>query len=150
MSDKLNPEQRHYCMSRVKSADTRPEILVRKYLHSKGFRYSLHKKSLPGCPDIVLKRYHTVIFVNGCFWHVHPGCKYSVIPATNRTFWIEKFEKNKERDARNISLLEELGWHVIIVWECELKKDVRENNLRKVEKIIRYAGICPLPPKIEQ
>lgn len=154
MSDKMNPEQRHYCMSKVRSADTKPEMIVRRFLHSKGFRYSLHRNSLPGCPDIVLRKYHCVIFVNGCFWHGHPGCRYAVIPQTNSEFWKEKFTRNKERDAHNIALLENLGWITITVWECELKKNTREatlNNLAtKLQLLIEPDRICHITGRIRR
>jgi len=108
-------------MSRIRSKNTKPEILVRKWLHKQGFRFRLHQKDLPGKPDIVLPKYRTVIFVHGCFWHRHPGCKKTTTPSTNTEFWEEKFRKNVDRDVRNRETLEALGWKVIVVWECEVK-----------------------------
>lgn len=137
MADKMTEEQRHYCMSRIRSVDTRPEMVVRKFLHASGFRYSLHRKDLPGSPDIVLKKYHTVIFINGCFWHGHPLCRYATVPKTNSDFWTEKIRCNKERDANNIESLERLGWHAIVVWECELKPRCRAARLELLETQLR-------------
>lgn len=115
-------EQRHRNMSAVKSKDTKPEILVRKGLHAAGYRFRLHVKDLPGNPDIVLPKYKIVIFVNGCFWHRHHGCKYASTPASNADFWKAKFEANIARDKRNYTQLEKLGWKVIVIWECEIRQ----------------------------
>lgn len=109
-------------MSRIRNKNTKPEELVRKDLFTRGLRYRKNVKSLPGCPDIVLSRYNVVVFVNGCFWHVHEGCKYFKWPQNNKEFWETKLSGNKKRDAKNISELEQLGWKAIVVWECELKK----------------------------
>ena len=117
----MTPQQRHRCMSHIRSKDTKPEQLVRQALWHKGFRYKLHVKDLPGKPDIVLPKYKTAIFVNGCFWHGHKGCKDFVIPKSNTAFWLEKIGKNKERDARDETALKSAGWKVITIWECELK-----------------------------
>ena len=119
--DKLTPEQRSAVMSAVKNKNTTPEIKVRKALHAMGYRFRLNQKNLPGKPDIVLAKYRLCIFVHGCFWHQHPGCKRSTIPTTNREFWIRKFNKNKERDYAAQTQLENLGWRPTIVWECETK-----------------------------
>lgn len=108
-------------MAQVKSEDTTPEKIVRSALHRMGFRFRLHKKDLPGKPDIVLPKFKTVIFVNGCFWHRHPGCKRATMPASNTEYWEKKFSKTIERDAKTKQLLENLGWQVFVVWECELK-----------------------------
>lgn len=116
-------------MSKIKGKDTKPEILVRKYLFSKGFRYRVNDKRYPGHPDIVLPKYKTVIFINGCFWHVHEGCKHFVWPESNELFWKKKLLSNVERDRKNYDKLTALGWKVIIVWECELHKDRAENRL---------------------
>lgn len=121
--DKLTPEKRSWTMSRIPSNDTKPELAVRSFLFRQGFRFRLHVKNLPGRPDIVLPKYRTVIEVRGCFWHRHPGCKIATMPASNVDFWQEKFRKNVERDAVNAAKLEKLGWNLIVVWECELKKD---------------------------
>lgn len=133
----MTRDQRHYCMSRIRGKDTRPEMVVRRYLHAQGFRYSIHVRRLPGCPDIVLRKYHTVIFVNGCFWHGHPGCGKFRMPSSNVEFWQEKIRRNKERDAQEVAALEELGWKVIVVWECGLSKTVREDTLRNLADEIR-------------
>jgi len=108
-------------MASVGGKNTKPERVVRRYLHRLGFRFGLHAKRLPGRPDVVLPKYRTVVFVHGCFWHHHPGCRYAIVPKTRREFWLEKFEKNAERDARNISDLKSEGWEVIVVWECQTR-----------------------------
>lgn len=119
-------------MSKIKGKDTKPEILVRKFLFSEGFRYRLHKKSLPGTPDIVLNKYRTVIFIHGCFWHGHDNCKYYVIPKTKTDWWLEKIGRNKLKDEDSINKLKNDGWKVIIVWECQLKIKKREETLNKL------------------
>lgn len=129
MVDKFSKETRSYIMSRIRSKDTKPEILVRRYLFSRGLRFRKNDKRYPGSPDIVLPRYNTVVFVHGCFWHRHEGCKYATMPKSNVEFWKKKFDKNKQRDERNHQELEEMGWNVITVWECELKKDKVEQTL---------------------
>ena len=134
--DVHNKETRSYNMSRIKGRKTKPEEIVAKYLFSQGFRYRRNVKKLPGTPDIVLKKYKTVIFVNGCFWHMHEGCKYFVWPKDNSEFWKNKLLANKERDEKEKKEIEELGWKVIVVWECPLKKAERERTLNwLVEKI---------------
>lgn len=132
MSDVLTKAQRSYNMSRIRSKDTKPEEIVRKYLFSKGLRYRKNDKRYPGHPDIVLPKYHTVVFVHGCFWHRHPGCKYASVPKTNSEFWKKKFDRNVERDKEEQHKLKEMGWRVLIVWECELKKNVRKTTLSKL------------------
>lgn len=132
MPDIMTPQQRHLCMSHIRSKDTKPEQLVRQALWHKGFRYRLHVKDLPGKPDIVLPKYKTAIFVNGCFWHGHKGCKDFVIPKSNTSFWLEKIGKNKNRDEQNITALISAGWKVITIWECELKKPVIEATLSEL------------------
>jgi len=119
--DVLTPEQRHYNMSRIHSKNTKPEIIVRKWLWLNGYRYRLHKKDLPGKPDIVLTKYKSVIFVNGCFWHMH-NCKYGSKPKTNRGFWNKKLNDNVKRDKKNVKVLRSIGWRVLIIWECEIMK----------------------------
>lgn len=116
-------------MAAVHSKNTRPEILVRRYLWRKGFRYRLNSSRLPGHPDIVLPKYRTCIFVNGCFWHGHDGCKYYTIPKTNTAFWAEKIARNKDRDKQEQQQLAKMGWHCITVWGCELKPKKREKTL---------------------
>lgn len=134
--DVHNKETRSYNMSRIKGRKTKPEEIIAKYLFSQGFRYRRNVKKLPGTPDIVLKKYKTVIFVNGCFWHMHEGCKYFVWPKDNSEFWKNKLLTNKERDEKEKKEIEELGWKVIVVWECQLKKAERERTLNwLVEKI---------------
>ena len=127
--DKLSAEQRHKNMAAIHSANTKPEIIVRKYLFSHGFRYRLNHKRLPGHPDIVLRKYRTCIFINGCFWHGHEGCKYFKMPRTNVQFWTTKITRNKERDERVQRELAKMGWHCMTIWECELKNGVRERTL---------------------
>lgn len=131
--DKLSAEQRHKNMAAIHSANTKPEIIVRKYLFSHGFRYSLNHKRLPGHPDIVLRKYRTCIFVNGCFWHGHDECSCFKMPKSNTAFWQEKIARNKERDKRVQKELAQMGWHCITVWECELKPKVRELTLVSLE-----------------
>lgn len=129
----MTPEQRSRCMSAIKSNDTKPEMLVRKYLHSMGLRYGLHNKKLPGSPDIVLRKYKTVIFINGCFWHGHDNCRYYRLPKSNIEFWQTKINRNRERDKRDIEALRKRGWRVIVVWECELRtKELRQQTLQKL------------------
>ena len=144
MADIMTPEQRSRCMSAIKGKDTKPEMIVRKYLFSKGLRYRLHVRSLPGNPDIVLPKYKTVIFINGCFWHGHEGCKFYRLPKSNVEFWESKIINNKNRDVLNEIKLEELGWRVIRIWECEIRRvQDRNQSLEKlynqiVKKYIRY------------
>lgn len=123
-------------MSRIRGKNTKPEELVRKYLFSKGFRYRKNVASLPGKPDIVLPKYRVCIFVNGCFWHGHEGCKYFVWPKNNAEFWENKIYQNVHRDIKNNGKLTELGWKVIIVWECDLKGDKRERTLERLASTI--------------
>ena len=120
--DKRTKRQRSWNMSRVRGKDTTPEKMVRSFLHRRGFRFRLHVKNLPGHPDIVLPKYRTVIEVRGCFWHRHQGCKRATTPSSNTAFWDAKFIRNIERDKKNEILLNELGWRVIVVWECEIKQ----------------------------
>ncbi|MBC7389095.1 MAG: DNA mismatch endonuclease Vsr [Opitutaceae bacterium] len=122
MADVHSKETRSYNMSRIRSKDTKPELLVRKFLHKNGFRYRLHVKNLPGKPDIVLPKYKTVIFVHGCFWHGHEGCKYFIIPKTKTEWWTNKISLTQEKDLQHFEALKKAGWKVIIVWECELRK----------------------------
>lgn len=121
MTDTLTRERRSWNMSRIQGKDTRPELALRSLLHRNGFRFRLHDRGLPGRPDIVLPKYRAVIFVNGCFWHRHPGCRFAYQPSSRIEFWERKFADTVERDARNVEALSRLGWKVITVWECELK-----------------------------
>lgn len=132
MADVHSPETRSYNMSRIRGKDTKPEELVRKHLFSKGFRYRKNVTSLPGKPDIVLPKYKTCIFVNGCFWHGHKGCKYFVWPKSNEAFWKNKIHQNIERDIRNNERLYALGWNVITIWECELKRKSIDKTLESL------------------
>ena len=120
--DSLTPERRSWNMSRIRSSNTVPERLVRSLLHRIGYRFRLHRKDLPGRPDIVLPRYNAVVFVHGCYWHRHTGCRLAYTPKSNREFWQAKFTENVSRDARRYNELTSLGWHVITVWECETKE----------------------------
>ena len=131
--DSMTPEQRSRCMAAVKGKDTKPEMIVRKYLFSKGLRYRLHDKRLSGSPDIVLKKYKTVIFIDGCFWHGHEGCRYFRLPKSNEFFWEQKIRRNKARDISTDYVLQTEGWHVIRIWECEIKKEAsREERLKSL------------------
>ena len=127
---------RSYNMSQIKGKNTKPEEKVRKYLFSQGFRFRKNDKRLPGTPDIVLPRYRTVIFVNGCFWHGHSGCKYFVWPKSNADFWKSKIEKNMIRDRIKDEELYALGWRVIVVWECELKSERADESLEQLKRNI--------------
>ena len=127
----MSPEERHRCMAAIKGKNTKPEMMVRRYLHALGLRYGLHNSRLPGKPDIVLRRLKTVVFVNGCFWHGHDGCKHFRMPKGDSSpYWVQKITRNKERDLQNIAKLESLGWKVIVVWECELKN--KEQRLARL------------------
>ena len=139
--DKLTKEQRHRCMSAIKSRNTKPEILVRKFLFSRGFRYRLNHPRLPGHPDLVLRKYRTVIFVNGCFWHGHEGCRYATKPQSNSEFWEAKIKRNQHRDEVTAAHLEALGWTVITIWECELRgKDAAHTRIDRLAIEIQEAG----------
>jgi len=137
MSDNHSKAVRSYNMSRIRSKDTKPEMAVRKYLFAHGFRYRLHNKKMPGKPDIVLSKYKTVIFVHGCFWHAHEGCRRSVIPKSNQSYWLQKIAGNVQRDADNELLLKEGGWDIIIIWECELKGRFKEDNLTEIVRQLK-------------
>ncbi|WP_112356481.1 very short patch repair endonuclease [Agrobacterium tumefaciens] len=123
MADTISAERRSWNMSRITGRNTKPELLLRSLLHKAGFRFRLHAKDLPGKPDIILPKYRIAIFVHGCFWHRHAGCRNATMPSTRPEFWAAKFEGNVERDARNAAALEAAGWTVITVWECDLKSD---------------------------
>ncbi len=189
MTDTMTPEQRHRCMSHIRSKDTKPELKVRKWLWSHGYRYRLNVKSAPGKPDIVMRPYRTAIFVNGCFWHGHgvtespantsadirprqpqvaatpsnlegelkmESSKCCKIPTSNRDFWVKKIRRNRERDEENYRLLQENGWHVIVIWECQLKPAVIEHTMREVELLLNdnllslYKHHTPVPYSIEE
>lgn len=136
MPDRMTPEQRHDCMASIHSEDTRPEQAVRRELWHRGYRFRKCVRTLPGTPDIVLPKYRTCIFVNGCFWHGHKGCSKFVMPKTRTEFWANKIARNQERDLVNIQRLESIGWSAITVWECELGKSGIENTMEKIESML--------------
>ena len=136
MADVHDADTRSYNMSCVKSKNTKPEIWVRKYLFACGFRYRINVKKLPGTPDIVVPKYKTAIFVNGCFWHGHKNCRYFVIPKTRTEWWLDKINRNIDRDQANILALKKSGWRVITIWECQLKPAIRDDTLLNLSKII--------------
>jgi DNA mismatch endonuclease, patch repair protein len=129
MADVHTSEQRSYNMSRIKGKDTKPELLVRRFLHAQGYRYKLHDKTLPGKPDLVLPKYKTVIFIHGCFWHGHKNCKYFKVPQTRTDWWLHKISSNKANDEQAVKKLKKLGWKVIVVWDCQLKSAKAERTL---------------------
>ena len=132
MTDSITSTQRHAIMAVIHGKDTKPEMVVRRYLWGHGFRYRLNHPRLPGKPDIVMRKYRTCIFVNGCFWHGHEGCRYYTIPKTNTEFWVNKVKRNKERDLKVQYELAAMGWHSITIWECELKPVKREDTLKSL------------------
>lgn len=129
MTDRITPEHRSWNMSRIKGKDTKIEVKVRSWLFSKGFRFRKNDRRYPGTPDIVLPKYKTVIFINGCFWHRHEGCRYATTPKTRTEFWQEKFDRNVANDRKHKEELEAMGWNVIVIWECELNKDRFEDTM---------------------
>lgn len=136
MADVHTKQIRSYNMSRIRGKDTKPELMVRSFLHVNGFRFKLHDKNLPGKPDIVLPRYKTVIFVHGCFWHGHARCKYFKVPQTRTEWWLDKIKRNKLNDAKGLTILRKEGWKVIVVWECALKPAKTIATLNRIlEKI---------------
>lgn len=137
MPDTMTERQRHECMSHIRSKDTNPEVTVRRELFRRGFRFRKNVRTLPGTPDIVLTRYRTVIFINGCFWHGHKGCRLYTVPKTNVRFWTDKIERNRSRDQLNIQRLESLEWNVITVWECQLGKAEISSTIDTLEASIR-------------
>lgn len=137
MADVHTPEKRIYNMSRIRNKDTKPEMLVRKFLFTNGLRYRLHNKHLPGKPDIVFSKKRTVIFIHGCFWHGHDGCKYFKIPETRREWWLAKINQTKSKDEESQIHLNEKGWHFIVIYECELKPKTKEITLKNLLKVLR-------------
>lgn len=125
-------------MSKIRSKNTKPEMIVRKYLFSKGFRYRLHQKELPGSPDIVLKKYQTLIFINGCFWHGHKNCQISKLPKSRLEYWEPKITKNRNNDSKNSSKLRRLGWRIIVIWECQLRNVLKEKTLESLKNRILF------------
>ena len=140
--DNRSKEARSRNMSNIPSKNTKPEETVRKYLFAHGLRYRKNVSKLPGKPDIVLPKYKTVVFVNGCFWHGHEGCKYFVPPKTNTEFWYAKFKYNQERDERNYQKLRDLGWRILIVWECEIRHGDADKRLEQLVEEIKTVGDC--------
>ena len=140
--DNRSKEARSRNMSNIPSKNTKPEETVRKYLFAQGFRYRKNVSKLPGKPDIVLLKYKIVVFINGCFWHGHEGCKYFVPPKTNTEFWGAKFKYNQERDERNYRKLRDLGWRILIVWECEIRHGDADKRLERLVEEIRTVGDC--------
>jgi DNA mismatch endonuclease (patch repair protein) len=138
--DVVDSATRSRMMAGIRSKNTKPEITVRRYLHARGFRYRLHAHALPGSPDLVLPKYKVAIFVHGCFWHRHPGCRYTTTPASNVEHWTQKFRENTERDARKQAALEGAGWRVIVVWECELRRTAQETLDRLCKAIVSLAA----------
>ncbi len=138
--DRLTRERRSWNMAQIRGKDTSPERMVRSLLHKMGYRFRLHYRTLPGNPDIVLPKYKTAVFVHGCFWHRHKGCKQAYTPKTRAAFWNDKFQKNVARDKKNLRSLRELGWRVVVVWECELRNpDTVRSRLRKELRSTRAA-----------
>lgn len=138
MSDTLSKEKRSWNMSRIVSKNTKPELIVRSLLHKMGYRFRLHSNKIPGKPDIILSKYHTVIFVHGCFWHQHKNCKDGKIPKSNTVYWIEKLNKNIQRDKENIKAIKRMGWKFLVVWECQLE------NIDRIKSKFRNALIKDL------
>lgn len=142
MTDVLTPEQRKLNMSRIRGRDTKPEMLVRRGLHARGLRYRLHDRSLPGRPDLVLRKYHTAVFIHGCFWHAH-RCALSKLPTSRQDFWKQKLEGNKARDRKAIELLRSSGWRVVVIWECAIRgagRDSLDSVLDRIEGFLQDAG----------
>ena len=169
MTDRLTPEQRHLVMSHIHGNGTKPELKVRQWLWHHGYRYRLNVKSVPGKPDIVMRKYHTAIFVNGCFWHGHQvewkvenekrkveNGKCCKIPETNRAFWVNKIRRNQERDQKNYQVLQDNGWQVIVVWECQLTPKRIEHTMNEVELLLNnkllslYRKHTPVPDPSEE
>jgi DNA mismatch endonuclease, patch repair protein len=141
MADVHTKAQRSYNMSRIKGKNTKPEILVRKYLHAQGYRFRLHVKDLPGKPDIVLPKYKTVIFVHGCFWHGHKGCKYYIVPKTRTKWWLDKINRNIANDRKYLRVLRKNNWKVIVIHECQLKPLKKERTMKKLPERILVDNI---------
>ena len=148
MTDRLTPAQRHKVMSHIRSRNTKPEKLVRQWLWRHGYRYRLNVKSVPGKPDIVMRRYRTAIFVNGCFWHGHEGCDKFRMPQTNVDFWEHKIHRNRERDQKDYQVLHDNGWQVIVVWECQLQPKLIEQTMLQVELLLNEHFLALHQPKV--
>jgi DNA mismatch endonuclease (patch repair protein) len=137
MPDNLNVEQRRYAMSRVKGKNTKPEIVVRSLLHNAGYRFRLHRSDLPGCPDIVLPKYRAAILIHGCFWHQHPGCKKATIPEQNADYWSRKLARNQTRDQQVQCELKNLGWNVLVIWDCEIRTRKLEGLIERLHETLQ-------------
>ncbi|WP_148925621.1 very short patch repair endonuclease [Stutzerimonas stutzeri] len=150
MADNVDAGTRSRMMSAIRGKDTKPEVTIRRYLHSKGFRFRLHRPDLPGKPDLVLAKYRLAIFVHGCFWHRHEGCFYATSPATRSDFWQTKLSANVERDGRQVVLLQAAGWRVMIIWECGLKLSLHQVD--EIDRLIRSDLVImewpPCPPRL--
>jgi len=144
MADVHSKEIRSYNMSQIKGRNTKPEMLVRKFLHAQGFRYKLHDKTLPGKPDIVLPKYKTVIFIHGCFWHGHKDCKYYIVPKTRTEWWLQKINGNIANDEKAVKALKKDGWKIITIWECDLKPAKVEKTLKAISKKMSLKSIMLL------
>ena len=145
MTDTLDRKKRSEIMSRIGSRDTKPELVVRRIAHRLGFRFRLHRKDLPGCPDIVFPKYRSIIFVHGCFWHRHPSCKHASSPKTNVEYWEKKFRRNVVRDADNETLLRKLGWRFMVIWECEVKD--HKAVAQRISSYLRQASVSAGRPE---
>ena len=141
MADIKSPEERSRNMSAIRSKDTEPEVYLRKLLFSEGLRYRKNVRNLPGCPDMYLARYNTAIFVHGCYWHRHEGCKYATTPSSNSEYWQTKFHRNTENDKKHVQELNTLGWKVITIWECEIKKSFDETMSRVIGDLREQSGV---------
>lgn len=149
----LNPpilSQRSFNMSMIKGKDTKPELLVRRFLFGNGFRYRVNVRSLPGKPDIVLRKYGVVIFINGCFWHGHENCKYFKIPKTRTDWWKDKIERNIKRDTKVRDELRQIGWRTMVIWECQLKSKIRDNTLKELAYLLDLAYLEKMQRKIKE
>ena len=150
MSDRLTPQQRHINMAAVHSKNTKPELVVRHWLWSHGYHYRLNVKGVPGKPDIVMRRYRTAIFVNGCFWHGHESCEKFKMPKSNIDFWKTKIKRNQERDRQNYQILKENGWQVLVLWECQLTKRLFETTMQEVEVLLHDYCLATISPKVKE
>lgn len=131
MADTLTVAERSECMRRIQGKNTRPEMIVRRLVFSMGYRYRLHRQDLPGCPDLVFPRFKKVVFVHGCFWHSHPGCRRATVPKSNKKYWCSKLEKNRIRDQASQIALQSLGWKAMVIWECEIKNSDLTEKIRQ-------------------
>jgi len=145
--DIWDKNKRSECMSKIRSKDTKPELALRKALFARGFRYRVNDKKLPGKPDIVLRKYKTVIFLHGCFWHRHKGCKYAYTPKTNTKFWVDKINSNRERDKSNFQKLTDLGWNVLTVWECEIRHTYKRDLTPLIDRVVSEI-LSQVPQKV--